>query len=68
MIYFFFSTAHFQQLLNQGVPMPVQTAAQIPFLVATYATIGESAGCSIICAGCGLICAGCGIICAGCGV
>eukprot|EP00731_Ephydatia_muelleri_P018618 Em0011g658a len=38
--HFFKFITHFQQLVNHGVPMPVQTAAQIPFLVATYATIG----------------------------
>lgn len=34
------SAAHFNHLLNQGVPIPIQTGAQIPFLVITYATIG----------------------------
>ena len=35
------SLAHFHHLLNQGIPMPIQTGAQIPFLVVTYATIGK---------------------------
>ena len=34
-------TAHFRNLLNQGIPMPVQTGAQIPFLIVTYAAIGK---------------------------
>ena len=33
--------AHFHHLLNEGVPMPVQTGAQIPFLIITYAAIGN---------------------------
>ena len=40
--YYHFS-AHFQLLLNQGVPMPVHIGAQIPFLVVTYAAIGKCA-------------------------
>ena len=39
--FFFFILAHFNHLLNQGIPMPIQTGAQIPFLIVTYATIGE---------------------------
>lgn len=34
-------SAHFHQLLNEGVPMPIQTGAQVPFLIITYATIGN---------------------------
>ena len=36
-------SAHFQHLLNQGVPMPVHIGAQIPFLIVTYAAIGKYA-------------------------
>jgi hypothetical protein len=33
--------AHFHHLLNEGMPIPVQTGAQVPFLIITYATIGK---------------------------
>lgn len=33
-------SAHFHHLLNEGVPMPIQTGAQVPFLIITYAAIG----------------------------
>jgi len=31
---------HFHHLLNEGIPMPIQIGAQIPFLIVTYAAIG----------------------------
>ncbi|CAI8025541.1 Membralin [Geodia barretti] len=33
---------HFHHLLNEGIPMPIQTGAQVPFLIITYAAIGFS--------------------------
>ena len=36
----FIFTAHFHHLLNEGIPMPLQIGAQLPFLIITYAGIG----------------------------